>query len=296
MSMDEGKKQLHKLETRLPQTQEFLTFLERVEGYIRQLDTYTPKKRVRFADAVLKKLESIKIPFGLKTPFIKFQNEMESARDAFLLGDVHISKISFEHFLSLKESTHNLIFKLNERIAEIKDQTSDINYLKEQEEVLRISLAHANAEMQKLRRIRNRPYLIARAPVMPIPGSAYFVFDKLKTYFRVSIICGYPILHDQLVVGINQNIVHSVESTLNELIRTLESRKPVKYLRVVKNGVASKLSGKGVIWFWLMSEDDANRLRSCLRSYGTAKSSLTKENMARQNISIRSWGFADGSE
>ena len=120
--------------------------------------------------------------------------------------------------------------------------------------------------------------------------------ENLKRWFRISAIGGYPILHDQLVVGVNRSVTKqsSTETTLREVIKKLETRKGVKYIKIAAHGASAAVAGRGIVWYWLMPEDSAELFRKCFRNYGAAGVVGTKT-LGLQGIAVRDWGFADGS-
>lgn len=296
-NMEQDTNKLHALELRVPVAQDFLKYVTNVEGYLKELPTWTNEKRYAFTCAVLKRLEEVKMPIGLKRHVTRFSNEFESARDAFKTGDVPLEEISFDSVREVKEVTQVLIDSLNTRIQDLKENGVDLSYVRDEARAVQTTLDTASQEMQRLARVKNKPYLVCRAPVMPVPHNAYFLIPQMQKSFRVSVICGYPILHDQLVVGINRSVVKqsSVEPTLREIVKKLEARKSVKYIQIVKHGVSSAIAGRGIVWFWLMPEDEADAFRKCFRNYGAAGMVGTKT-LGLQGIAVRDWGFADGTK
>ena len=294
--MEQDTRNLHALELRVPIAQDFLKFICNVERYVNELPEYSNKKRVAFTQAVLKRLTEIKTPIGLKTYVTEFQNEIESARDAFTVGDIPLENISFDSLQKVKTITQTLIDSLNTRITDLKENGVDLSYVKDEANLVEATLKTANEEMQRLARIKDKPYLVCEAPVICVPHNAFFIIENAKKSFRVSIIGGYPILHDQLVVGVNRSVTkqNSTESTLKEVIKKLESKKGVKYIRIGAHGAPAAVSGRGIVWYWLMSEENAEKFRKCFRNYGAAGMVSTKT-LGLQGIAIRDWGFADGS-
>lgn len=294
--MEQDTRNLHALELRVPIAQDFLKFICNVERYVNELPKYSNKKRVAFTQAVLKRLTEIKTPIGLKTYVTEFQNEIESARDAFQTGDIPFEDISFNSVKELKKITETLIDSLNARITDLKENGVDLSYVRDETKAVEDTLQNANKEMQRLARIKNKPYLVCKAPVIPVPHNAYFIMENLKRWFRISAIGGYPILHDQLVVGVNRSVTKqsSTETTLREVIKKLETRKGVKYIKIAAHGASAAVAGRGIVWYWLMPEDSAELFRKCFRNYGAAGVVGTKT-LGLQGIAVRDWGFADGS-
>lgn len=294
--MEQDTRNIHALEVRVPIAQDFLKFVTNVERYVGELPEYTNKKRIAFTNAVLKRLDEVKVPIGLKLYVTKFQNEIESARDAFQTGDIPFEDISFDSVKELKKITETLIDSLNTRITDLKENGVDLSYVRDETKAVEDTLQNANKEMQRLARIKNKPYLVCKAPVIPVPHNAYFIMENLKRWFRISAIGGYPILHDQLVVGVNRSVTKqsSTETTLREVIKKLETRKGVKYIKIAAHGASAAVAGRGIVWYWLMPEDSAELFRKCFRNYGAAGVVGTKT-LGLQGIAIRDWGFADGS-
>lgn len=295
--MEQDTRNIHALEVRIPIAKDFLKFICNVERYVNELPGYTNKKRVAFTNAVLKRLNEVKVPIGLKVYVTKFQNEIESARDAFQVGDVALEDISFDSVQEVKKITQTLISSLNTRITDLKENGLDLSYVRDETNAVHDTLENASKEMQRLARIKNKPYLVCKAPVIPVPYNAYLIIESLRKSFRISAIGGYPILHDQLVVGVNRSVTkqNSTETTLKEVIKKLEARKGVKYVKIAAHGASAAVAGRGIIWYWLMSKEDAEKFRKCFRNYGAAGMVATKT-LGLQGIAIRDWGFADGSE
>lgn len=294
--MEQDTRNIHALEVRVPIAQGFLKFVTNVERYVGELPEYTNKKRIAFTNAVLKRLDEVKVPIGLKLYVTKFQNEIESARDAFQTGDIPFEDISFDSVKELKKITETLIDSLNTRITDLKENGVDLSYVRDETKAVEETLQNVSKEMQRLARIKNKPYLVCKAPVVSVPHNAYFIMENLKRWFRISAIGGYPILHDQLVVGVNRSVTkqNSTETTLREVIKKLETRNGVKYIKIAAHGASAAVAGRGIVWYWLMPEDSAELFRKCFRNYGAAGVVGTKT-LGLQGIAIRDWGFADGS-
>lgn len=294
--MEQDTRNIHALEVRIPIAQDFLKFITNVERYVGELPEYTNKKRLAFTNAVLKRLDEVKVPIGLKLYVTKFQNEIESARDAFQTGDIPFEDISFDSVKELKKITETLINALNTRITDLKENGVDLSYVRDETKAVEDTLQNVSKEMQRLARIKNKPYLVCKAPVVSVPHNAYFIMENLKRWFRISAIGGYPILHDQLVVGVNRSVTkqNSTETTLREVIKKLETRNGVKYIKIAAHGAFAAVAGRGIVWYWLMPEDSAELFRKCFRNYGAAGVVGTKT-LGLQGIAIRDWGFADGS-
>lgn len=285
---------LHTLETRLPTVEAFQTFLCNVDRYIQELPTYTNKKRIALMDAILNRINSVQIPIGLKTFADNFVNEVVSAKDGFE-NEIDIEEVDFEAFDRLKDMNSKLLNSIKMRIEDLKKNGDlKLHAHTEEKQVVDV-LSKAKDELKRLKRATNKPWMICRAPVIPIPANAYFVLEKLHENFRTSVLCGCPILHDQLVIGINRGLsnLSNCEPLLNKLIAKLEARKKVKFIRPIRHGVSSESSGQGIVWYWVMPEDEADRFRGCFRSYGRGGTGSKTLNL--QGIALKDWGLADGS-
>lgn len=294
--MEQDTRKIHALEEKAHALQAFLNFLTNVDRYLGELPNYTVKKRLAFTQAVLQKLEERKIPIGLKSHVTNFQNEMQSARDAFQAGDVPLEEISFSSFEKLKDFTQRLFDTLKIKIEDLRKNGVDMSQVKDEINLTANTLKETSKEMIRLARIKNKPYLVCEAPIIPIPSNSYFIFENLGKNFRISRIQDYPILHEQLVVGINRGVtkLSSAEPTLREVIKKLESRKKTKFIQIASQGASSQIAGRGIVWYWLMPEEKAELFRKCFRNYGGVGTVGTKA-LGLQGIAIRSWGFADGS-
>jgi hypothetical protein len=140
-------------------------------------------------------------------------------------------------------------------------------------------------EVNKLKSIKDKPFVIARVPVVPLAEG--LSIEKLKRAgFSVDNLAGYPSIDKQIVLGINpkqfaanpglikqDKMKGMIDVEAKRIIKEFEKQLKTK-LYFVSGTPFTKLSGT---WFWLMTENDMNRFH---KAFPASKKTVPQ------------WGFA----
>ncbi|BAG41448.1 hypothetical protein [Ralstonia phage phiRSL1] len=140
-----------------------------------------------------------------------------------------------------------------------------------------------NYQGTALHALKEQHVVVTRAPIIPIAPGLEAV--KLKAQgFNVQDMGGYPVIHDQLVLGVSRKAVEATNGgkapkpdsffkMAASLKRQLEKRMKQKLVFVDEKSHGAH----GGSWFWLMKERDADQLARAFPS---------------KQIKIQRFGFA----
>lgn len=241
-------------------------------------------KQLKALDAAADTLRFIleeKRPQGTTSILRKCWNEIVSTKESVYLEQVDLSQVSFP--LPALESAVALIAELQHKTQQSIDRKeaadpSEISTASE--EVLK-----ENAGFQ-LKQPKKGSFVVTRAPVIPLtPVSA----ERLKSVgFKADNAGGYPIIHDQIVIGISRDMLQPTKHKKSGKISN--KRTPLEVAEEIRRQVQKKLhvpikfvveragTGRNIqgTWFWVMPDSELDKL---------AKVSPGKV------VKIPSWGF-----
>jgi hypothetical protein len=141
-----------------------------------------------------------------------------------------------------------------------------------------------------LRALHRHGYLLTKAPVALVTHPA-IQLEKAKKFFNIEALDGYPILHDQVVIGLDGSYIktfmakraeskefNKVQDVFNHFADLVKEKYASKNYTVVGRSALWPRTGvQKVSWLWLMPQRDFNLLRSC--SFGSG-------------LVIKNWGLA----
>lgn len=208
-------------------------------------------------------------------------NEITSLREGVYTGEAEsAADLELTMVPSAIQKIRELAVRAGHRLMEARaedegrDSHDDLN----EEEVSEV-MSRANAS-ELILKLRETPVLFARTAVMPIPEKAPFNVRAVRAAgFEVDTLGGYPVVYDQIVMGINPKLLVQTHGVLHEYLTTAR-----KYVRACSRREGRDLIfvddrphglGPGV-WFWIM---DADRISSFAQAFpGSA-------------IKLRGWGL-----
>ncbi len=272
-----------RLEARVRNLRKVIGFLEKLKPQLATLEIVADSQRTTILNKAIAGIDRMTAqkacPVGTKTPLRRVRNELASMREATALGSATI-KASYLRSVHLDPSIEEVrkLFATAELRLQATDEFHTQNaYDTAMEEAERIIKKNAESAKQ-LTSIRNRPFTVVRMPIVVVSDPQMNV-DLLKKHGINAVdLAGYPMLQNQMVLGISSKAmtkegrkakkVEDVAEELLELIRKQTKRK----LRIVDNTPAR---AQGAVWFWLADERELNAM---FRS-------------ARNRLNIKRWGF-----
>ncbi len=225
------------------------------------------------------------MPTGAKKHLTAFVNELTSLREGVFLGTATDKKTlaliachdARAEIQALKATTEARIHRI---MADSSNNQDLEQFFKQAGDVIN---KHAG-ESTKLDAISKKPFVLARAPVVPT-GEFVNVEKLVQQGFKTDNLGGYAVLHNQLVIGINSahlGVANSgkrdasrdaIIEEADTLRKKISKAKGEKFLFVSETPFKYKTGS----WFWIMSERDLNMLAKAFPG-GKAK--------------ISRWGFA----
>jgi hypothetical protein len=288
---DDGQVKKEKLQARIKGLRELAEKFVRIEAGVAEAYLMEKPQQLKRLSAVLtavKKLQASGLPIGAKQHVATCINELVSIREGIYSSANAVDKKTLtmmaatearKQILALAVSSENRV----ERLVADSSSTSDLeDFFKNASDVI---LKHADKANQ-LQAIKDKAFVIVRLPIVPADGK--FSSEKLaKVGFDAESLGGYPVLNNQMVIGINPRHLlgeHSGEvkgEKAAKAIRDEAERLLKKLSKTTKTNlhfVSSKAySYKGGTWFWLMTDRDIDLLAKI--SPGS-------------HVAIQRWGFA----
>lgn len=240
--------------------------LRAIDGHLAKVELATAKLYAIPKDKQLKQLTAAMnatvalatskgLPVGSKAPLTACANELTSLREGVWTGAATDRRTLTVLFASkARKDIADLIeaaLSRKEKMLAESQKDSDLDeFYKMADEVIKKNAGEAD----KLMSIKDKAFVIARAPV--VPADAQVNVEKLK---RAGVKCeslaGYAVIHNQLVIGINGTKLPKgvkAPAEAERLRKGLEKQMGTK-LQFVSPKAAPY---KGGAWFWLMSDRD----------------------------------------
>lgn len=263
----------------------YLKFLSKAKKAMAELPKLDTEKASRLLIAVKTKLTSMEVPHGYGKLNKQLLNEVNGLLDGVSFVDP--SELTTPVFNQAVLDCKGHIRKIRLEILQLEQGDTQTD---EDRETIRV-LNETSKEKTSIQEIKDKPHLLVRASVIPIPDNAYINFAKLEGHFDLSNLSGYACLHNQLCLGINKKMIDgSVKEYLTKLVKQLSKKKGEKLMLLQDRGVISSLTGVSVAWYWLMTQHQAENFRQAFTS-----SSSDKTSRYISGISLRDWGFANAS-
>lgn len=287
---------LASLEKRVAALTELRAALHKTTLSVSKLYVMDKESRLKKLTSARKKVQAIaasKPPVGVAKALRAAVNELTSLREGVFVGTA-TDKKTLAIMACSEAVTHvdGLIEKANKRLAEakalVKSGSNDPVF---QEEVVKVIQKNAESET-KLDSLKGKQFVISRVPVVAVAKTMLDVNVLKRRGFKADDIGGYPVIHNQLVIGINKTMIGLKKSEMNEKgqsIKPISSDKWVKAATHVLDMVFKQtkvryalVDGRpygraGGAWFWAMPERDLN---------------IFAGSFPGKAVSLRSWGFA----
>lgn len=276
---------LHAFEIRLPKLDAYLRFIRKARRLWQK--PYTDSRRIELISAIEEKLAEYETPYGMKPYVTALKNELQSARDGIEQHIPH-EELTITSFKRIEIKGKEIRRRIVASINDLRQNTSVFD--RQEKDAVRLTLSKSRRSLQSLNRIKENRWISATAPVIPIADGSFIQIDKLQKCFRADDVSGYPVIYNQCVVGVNKAYLEKGESPLAVLAEALDKLKRdtgISYIPMLRQGSIYKKTGVGVLWYWLMSPQDAENFRRSFSSFGYSGKAY-----ATNSISLRDWGFA----
>lgn len=283
---------LAKMETRLLALKELKKKLTTTTARVTELYGLDKRKQMMKLTASLKAVKEIqdsRPPVGVSKQLKACVNELVSLREGVSVGERMDKKtMSVIACATAIEHVDALIVSAKKQIARHKAEVSgginDELLHSEDAEMLRV-LQQTHQESKNISQLKTRPYVITRVPIVPIPKAIVSVETMQRKGLKAENLGGYPVLHNQLVIGINKTDLTGEKKSSRSLTtadfrdeaerirRSIQKQTKVKYQFVDERAYGAQ----GGAWFWLMPERELNLFSSCFPG---------------KTLQLQRWGFA----
>jgi hypothetical protein len=269
---------LAKMEKRLQALKDLKVSLQKAAARVADLHTYEKRKQVVKLTASLKAVKEIadsKPPVGVSKQLRACMNELISLREGVTISERMDRKtLSVIACTQAVEHVDALILSAKKNIARAKTEaTGGLNdeLLREEDaEMLRV-LKQTQQESKNISQLKERQFVVTRVPIVPIT-KGFVSVDVMKSKgLKAENLGGYPVLHNQLVIGVNKTDLTGAKKSSKSLNtadfrdeaerirKTIQKQTKVKYQFVDDRAYGAQ----GGAWFWLMPERELDQFASC---------------------------------
>lgn len=215
---DDAENLKFKTEARVAELGTLITKVTKVQAYLAELYVLQkPRqlKRLSAAATALRELHAAKLPVGAKRHIAACLNEVISLREGVYASNTKLDKQTLALTASTRAKTElqSMVEAAQHRLEKvIADSSSEMDleeFYKKAADVIKKNAS----EVTKITPIADKPWIMARVPVVPSDGA--LSAEKLPGLgFKSESLSGYPVIHNQLVLGINPKHLsaHSDES------------------------------------------------------------------------------------
>jgi hypothetical protein len=144
-----------------------------------------------------------------------------------------------------------------------------------------------NEQAKAIPSFEDKPFVVARIPVIPVAKTSLSI-DRLRSRgFVVASLGGYPVINNQLVIGINGKDVEGTEAE-RQAGKTIPRHRWAAAAQAVVERIEAETKVRmafvddrphghaGGAWFWLMPESELDNFAA---------------SFSGQSLQLRSWGF-----
>lgn len=275
-----------RLETRVGKLNKLKADLSKMEVSLAELPLLEPARQMKRITSQLKVIEAVlaaKPPVGVSKHLKICMNELTSLREGVYVGSATKRKALAVATVTAAIAVINEMHETSATKLSLVKSGSDDNLFSD--DALRV-IKNNEAESHKLDAIHRKSFVIARVPVVPVAKS-FLTVDKLKHQgFKAESLGGYPVMHNQLVIGINKKMLDEKQQAKGakikpehwydaaDKIRKLIQKQTNKTLFFVSE---RPYGAQGGAWFWVMSEKEM---------------SLFGASFPGKRVQLTSWGLA----
>jgi len=272
----------HRLEVRVTNLKRLLAFLVDQSTKLSTIQAVGSAQRMAIVTSVLRKIEATRnkdnLPQGASNHLRKIQNELVSMREGVFASAVSTKNLISNQFPAAIEQVGHMLEIATARLEAAKNMSAATDLAEEAyKKAEKIIQQNAN-EAKRLESIERRPFTVVRVPIVPI-SEPPISSAKLKTMgVKAEDLAGYPLIHNQMVIGINKEILEKKGRKMQkpaeaaeEILQMLKKETGKKLVMVVETANRAK----GALWYWIAPQDEVNKL---MKSAGG-------------RLNIKRWGF-----
>lgn len=210
---DDSENLKAKTEARVSELNTLITKVRKVEAYLADLYVLPrPRQLKRLAAAAqgLRELHGGKLPTGTKKHIAACLNEVISLREGVYASNTRMDRQTLALTASsqarneLQAMVESAQHRLEKVVADSSSELDMEEFYKKAADVIKKN----DAESHKVAPLKDKPFLLARVPVIPL-GSSLSTEKLPQLGFKSESLSGYPIIHNQLVLGINPKMMAS---------------------------------------------------------------------------------------
>jgi hypothetical protein len=253
---------------------------------LHKVDHDRQMKRLTIALEFLVLASKSKPPHGTSKGLRSCINEMTSLREAAYMDELTTAVID----LSSMKEFHVLLLKLLERakldlqnVGTVVETNHDPVFGTEIVDVIR-----STVEQSVLPSLVGKPYVVAKVPVIPVAKSILSLDVLRSRGFTCVSLGGYPVIKNQLVLGINPQELGLTDKEKADGIsipraRWLDAANRIRL--AIRKETKQKIAfvderpygTAGTAWFWLMLESELQEFTSAFPG---------------KSLQLRNWGVA----
>jgi hypothetical protein len=225
---DNTEGQKAKIEARVNDLGILISKVSKVEAFLSVLPTLEkPRQLKRLASAGkgLRELLATPLPQGTKKHIEACLNEVISLREGIFASNTSLDKTMLALTASSKARTElsalveSSRHRLEKIVADSSAESDMEDFYKNAGEVIK----RTEHEAVKILPIKDKPFVLTRAPIVPMDGS--ISAEKLPQLgFKSESISGYPVIHNQLVLGINPKMMASHDPADNAKFAEMQKK------------------------------------------------------------------------
>lgn len=278
-------------QARIADLKGLVTKIEKVEAALGDLYVLEKPARLKKLTQVLsavKQLHGSPLPTGAKKHIGNCLNELMSLREGVYASNAQIDRkaLTLIAAAQAKNEITTMVATSEAKLDKIMAESSNSSDLEEFYRKAADVIEKHSGEAEKLDGIKNKPFMVARVPIVPADGPTSV--EKLTQLgFSVENLGGYAVLHNQLVVGISpkallgehggavkgEKAATAIRNEVDRIRKRLQKTTNTK-LQLVSDKAYSYKTGT---WYWLMTDRDLDRLARAFPG---------------QHVNITRWGFA----
>jgi len=271
-----------KLEVRVTNLTRLLAFLKDQSAKISAIPVVdSSSQRMAIVTSVLRRIEAVRdkknLPQGASGHLRKVRNELVSIREG-VVASVAKDELITHQFPSAIAEVERMLELAKARLDTHKQLESATDASEEAYRRAEKIIEQNAGEVKRLESIKDRPFVVVRVPIVPI-ADPFINSEKLKKMgVHVEDLAGYPLIHNQMVIGINREIlekkgrkVQKPIEAADEILAMLRKQTGRKLVMVVDKPNPAK----GALWYWIAPQEFVNKLMQA----------------AGNRLNIQRWGF-----
>lgn len=285
-----------KMEARVKALKELRASLHKATESLAKLHIVDKEQQLKKLTSARKKVVAIaesKPPVGVSKALRACLNELTSLREGVYIGTATTKKtLAIVACSNAVEHVDGLIGKAEQRLSQAKSGveagSSDPVF---QDEVVKVIQKTAE-DAHKLESLKGKSFVMSRVPVVAIAKSMLDANVLKRKGFKAEDIGGYPVVHNQLVIGINKAMLDLKKNEISDLGQTVKTISTDRWVNAAEQVLAMirkqtkvkyqlvdarPYGHSGGAWFWAMPERDLNLFASAFPG---------------KAVALKSWGFA----